>query len=1060
MTTTARGRPRVYTIPPDVAFLPALARAILSGNLPVPGGAPPSPLDLVNWTIWLPTRRTARLLAAELMTVAPSGAQVLARIHPLGDVDEDELALLDAAGQEVIADLPQPIPPVVRHFLLAELVREWAESDREWPLSELIRTHPGEALKMARALARLIDAFAIENLPLDALDALLDDDRPQHRLAARALLRHVRAEYANRLAERGYMDAAARRSRLIEAQAERYRSSPPDAPVIAAGSTGTIPATAQLLKVIAHMPLGCVILPGLDRNMDEKSWDVLPEGHPQYGMKRLLKTIGADRKEVEDLPGLDEWRTDTGCARAFLLSEVMRPAETSDQWPNIVRKKRDVLLKGSEGLNLLDADDRHEEARAIALLMRETLEREVVDAFTGEKRPCTAALITPDRALAQQVREELTRWGIAVDDSAGLPLADAPPGVFLKLLLDAALNGFPPEKLAPLAAHPFVCCGMGRGVFLERFTHLENAVLRALPSWPGIERLEALVQQRKQAVQNEPFQAHRAVRALSPEDWAAMHEVARALSTALSSLARQAAGRQAKPVDFGTLLRCLFETAEGLCTNDEGRCLLWEGEAGEALAEAVSDLIDHADLGPRLTLQDLALYLITELSGRPVRPPQKAQVRLFILGLLEARLVPADVKILGGLNEDIWPPAAEVDPFLNRPDKRRIDLPVPERRIGLTAHDFVQAAGNRTVWLTWAKRVDQQPAVPSRWILRLEALRSSLEQEAADRPQPHLLAWARALDRPKGRARPVDPPCPRPPVRLRPDSLSVTRVGLLMRAPYVFFAQQVLGLEPLDDLVCRMGARELGTAIHAALERFFRAHSGPDLPENAEEQLFAFLKEAFLEAVDDEMRLHWWSPRLERMAAWILEQEKSWRASLRRVHAEIEGRLVLSLDGGGAFTLTARADRLDLLENGAVRLLDFKTGQAPGKKPDSSDYDPQLDLEGAMALKGGFADIGPARAIEELAYVRLTGGVPPGEVKRLGNSDEANDRAREALNGLAQLMGAYAREDQAYLPVGFEDAKPYLVPFAHLARWQEWRHRLADEAEEGARAGEDEERGT
>ncbi len=1054
MTTTTRGRPRLYTIPPDVAFLPALARAILAGDLPVPGGEPPSPLDLVDWTIWLPTRRTARLLAAELMKAAPSDAQVLARIHPLGDVDEDELALLNAAGRDLIADLPPAIPPVVRHFLLAELVREWAEKDREWPLSALIRIHPGEALKMARALAKLIDAFAIENVPINALDDLLDDDRPQHRLAARALLRHVRAEYGRRLEEHGYMDAAERRSRLIEAQAEHYRSSSPKAPVIAAGSTGTIPATALLLKVIAHLPLGCVILPGLDREMDEASWRVLPEGHPQFGMKRLLEIIGAERREVEDLPGLEGWRQSGGRARAVLLSEVMRPAETSDKWPEIVREKRDVLLAGSNGLNILATDDRHEEARAIALLMRETLERTVEDTFTGERRPCTAALITPDRALARHVREELMRWGIVVDDSAGLPLSDSPPGVFLKLFLDAALNGFVPEKLAPLAAHPFVCCGLERGEFLERFVHLENAVLREVSSWPGIGKLEELVQRRQEVVQAAKTHAHRAIRALKEDDWAAMLEVARGLSMLLADFAHMAVGNDGRPQPFAVLLRSLFETAERLCTTGSGRCLLWEGETGEALAEAVSDLLDHADLGPKLTLQDLALYLLTELSGRPVRPPQKAEGRLFILGLLEARLVPADVKILGGLNEDIWPPAAEVDPFLNRPDKMRIKLPVPERRIGLTAHDFVQAAGNREVWLTWAKRVDQQPAVPSRWILRLEALLSALADKAACQPRVPLHVWARALDRPKEGSHAIEPPCPRPPARMRPVSLSVTRVGLLMRTPYVFYAQQILGLEPLGDLHCRMGARELGTAIHAALERFMRAYSAPDLPDGAERALLSFLKEAFLSVADDEMRLHWWGPRLERMATWIVEKERDWRKSLRRVHAEIEGRLEIPLENGGAFVLTARADRIDVLDDETVRILDFKTGQTPAKRPDSPSYDPQLDLEGAMALKGGFAEIGPVRGLKELAFVRLTGGVPPGKVETLSKPGEVNDRVQDALEGVARLMTAYARDDQPYLPVGFEDAKRFLAPFEHLSRWQEWRHRLAEDRMETGKKGE------
>src|SRR5262249_21326529 len=90
------------------------------------------------------------------------------------------------------------------------------------------------------------------------------------------------------------------------------------------------------------------------------------------------------------------------------------------------------------------ARDRAEEARAIALAMRETL----------EQPDRTAALVTPDRGLARRVAAELGRWRIAVDDSAGLPVLETLPARFVRLLLETAQSDFAPIPLLGLLKHP------------------------------------------------------------------------------------------------------------------------------------------------------------------------------------------------------------------------------------------------------------------------------------------------------------------------------------------------------------------------------------------------------------------------------------------------------------------------------------------------------------------------------------------------------------------------------------------------------------------------------
>ncbi len=1046
MPQDARRRPRLYTIAPDVPFLPALARALLDGMLPEPQGAPLRPRDLADWTIWLPTRRTARILAAELLEAAPAQAQILARIQPLGDVDEDELSL--AAAEEAAADLPPPVPPLIRQFILADLVREWAQGD-DSPLAGLVRDHGGEAMKMARALAQLLDSFENEDVPFSALDRLLNDDRPRHRLAARALLRHVRQGYRPRLERIGCMDAARRRARLIHARARAYAEAPPSGPVVAAGSTGTIPATAELLKVVAHLPQGCVILPGLDRDMDEQSWRALPEGHPQFGMKQLLEKMDAHRSEVADLPGIGTRRTPAGASRTRLLSEVMRPAETTELWPQVIATQGRALRRALQGLRRIHAEDRHAEARIIALVMRGVLEESIRDPATGRTRPKTAALITPDRALARQVRAELARWGVEVDDSAGQPLADTPPGQFVKLLLEAALEGFAPPQLAALAGHPLTRAGLERGEFLARFGPLETAVLRHLPVFPGLDGLAAAVRRRERQVREAPWREHRAVRALQATAWPRMERTAQTLADILAPL--EAAFRQPGPAPFTALLEALFGTAERLSGGPGGACALWEHDAGEALAGLVSELLEHAAAAPDLSPRDMGAFLMAELAQRPLRRPQVAQARLSILGLLEARLVPADVKILAGLNEDIWPPVAQNDPFLNRPDRRELNLPVPERRIGLTAHDFVQAAANAECWLTSSARIDQQPAVASRWLLRLQALLGALGQKDACAPERPWAAWAARLDDPGQPPQPIPPPRPRPPLHMRPQRLSVSRVAGLMRQPFAFFAEHILDLAPLPDLACAVSAADLGSAIHAALERFCRAHPGPALPADAEAELAAMLHDALAEILSDAASLRWWQTRTQRMAAWLMKREQGWRKGLERAHAEVSGRLDMEI-AGRAFTLSARADRIDILANGMARLIDFKTGQLPSLTPEADKYDPQLDLEAAMLRAGSFEGV-PAAQVAQVALVRLSGGKPAGEIRATRPGEDISARADHALQGLRRLMTAYGREKQAYLPAGFAKAPPYMRPHAHLARWQEWRHTLAARREDRREGG-------
>ncbi len=1107
---------RVFTIPPQADFLATLAAhmhpqgALASLLCPreagadaadaadAPATAPFADATFASWRVYLPTRRAARALAVAMLegagerrAEAPRTA-LLPRILPLGDVDEDELLL--SADMEALAKGPSvdevlpAMPPLPRLFLLAGLMNEWAALPEaaEWQLAAHIRGHSGAAVRLARSLARLIDQFDNEELPLAKIDALLNEgpfwpERPEHRLAAQHFISFLARRYPQELERRRMQGPAQRRARLIRLHAQWLKAHPPATPVIAAGSTGTLPATAELLATIAGLPTGCVILPGLDLFMDEESWRALGPGHAQYGMKRLLERLGVSRAQVGVLHGdvclppekaatiyADPSPQDARLCRQVLFSEALRPVETTHEWLHRVKDLEFQLQNGARNLHLLRAPTRRVEALSIALIMREALEH------PGR----TCMLVTPDRKLARAVRAELARWNVQVDDSAGQPLVDTPPGIFLRLLCEAALNEFAPPYLAALLAHPLTCMGRRRVDCARAAEDLQLAVLRPLRRFRGLASLpEAARERHMEASGADGWREHPNVRALPGERWDDLLRLAEDMARKLAPLERTF-GRGVRQSARG-LLRTLLEVAENIATPPGETCLLWRGETGEALGLALAEILHHAHDAPKLTPADFTAFLLSELAGRPVRPHQPTHARLRILGLLEARLLRADVMILAGLNEGIWPEEAQNDPWLNRKDREYLKLPVPERKIGLSAHDFVQAASGAQVWMTFSERVEQRPAEPSRWIVRLEALlkaagldkaleadawplrlalrlderlaarkrdvtaREADEADEAEDLEPAALAAVAAL-----RPAPVPPPRPMPPAHLRPRRYSASRIRTLLQNPYAIFARQILRLEKLKDLEARPTPDLFGTVVHAALEEFVRRHPRtlPDQPERALLELMVRMHE---EHIGDAAHLEQVRERLARMADWFVREcERSWRdGDFERALPECEGTLKFTVgEQTCPFELTARADRIDLLANGGLRIIDYKTGNPPAKKMTSPGYDPQLDLEAAIAANGGFVSTGGARDVRVLQIVSMKGMADEGKITNWHTDAlPAHRRAELALKGLERLLRAYSDQRQPWLPLLWDDGGRGYNDYDHFSRWREWLPLLAHE---------------
>ncbi len=812
----------------------------------------------------------------------------------------------------------------------------------------------------------------------------------------------------------GAIDPAERRNRLLDLQAKLWAAAPPTTPIVAAGSTGSIPAAADLMALVARLPAGAVYLPGLDRQPDDADWQAIEEDptHPQHGLAQLLKRFAIVREDVVDVGAktIDDARR----ARMRIVSAALLPAERSDRWSGLARDLDPAAVDAAmAAAQRIDCRTEQEEALTIAIALR---------GFLAERAEGVAALATPDRQLARRVTAQLRRWRIEIDDSAGQDLSQSTPGAFLLLLSAAATHGWAPIPLLGLLKHPLVAAGKPIGQLRRWARRLDRDLLRGprpAPGWEGIEQAIAAKLTRAE---------------LSARRAAILRGDLPRLRAATAAL-----GDWERPHPPAARMRRLIEAAEALAASDTetGAERLWRGEAGEALADFVHDALQSfAGLGP-VGAMDFSALLMELLSGVPVRPRFGKHPRLYIWGPLEARLQQPDLLILGGLNEGTWPAETAIDPWLNRPMRKQFGLPLPERKIGLAAHDFQQAMGAGRVLLTRAARVAGAPTVPSRWLLRLDAfLRccgTGLPVLESGGERTRERNWARSLDRPAGAATPCARPAPRPGAKRRPDKLSVTQIELWRRNPYAVYARHILGLQALDALDQDPGAADLGTAIHDALHRFV-ARFPATLPEHALAELLAEGEQAFAAWLDRPSVWAFWQPRFRRIAAWWLEQERARRPHLQQIATELRGEWLVT-EANPPFRLSARADRIDRRKDGSLAIIDYKTGEPPRDDDIALGFAPQLTLEAAMAAKGAFPGI-PAAKIDELAYWRLTGSGEGGQIKLVRG--DLPELSREAYDGLVALLTQYARDDAAYPALPDPGFAPRYDDYQHLARNAEW----------------------
>lgn len=980
--------PALYSIAAHRGFADALVAGL------VPRYAEDD-VGLARLTLLLPSTRTMRTISEAFIRhfgAAGLNGMLMPRMAVVGDLDLDETlgSLLDPLGA---ADIPRSVDPTHRWLRLAELLRE--ELGKDAPRGSAL-------LRMAQDMAAAMDRLLVEDIGPEALlqDGVLDllGDLSGHWQDSLRTFARVQARWLTELNAAGQLNAAARRNRLFDFAADRWKVQPPATPIVAAGVTSAAPALARLLRVVSQLPGGAVILPDLDLAMEDDVWGELGSAgapgepgeppfargdavtHPQYHLKLLLNRMGIARGEVR--PWHRKGITAASPDRTQAISSLFLPPEASKSWVELGPEKRRL-----SAVKLMESANPEEEAQAIALLVREAIEEPT-------KR---VNVITPDRGLALRIVQHLRRWNITADDSAGRPLSDTPAGRLFLLLAEAAAENAAPVPLMALLQHPLVKLGEERREWLENARAMELALRGPRPA-PGLAPLTAIAEQ-----------------ALVPEWWQSVESI----------LAPLLVSRGEQPL--ANLLDQLAAAAESLCGD-----AIWAREDGRALAAMVEDLRLHSrEVGTSIELREVHSILRDMMEQIAVRPPYGGHPRVSIYGLLESRMSRADLVICAGLNEGSWPATPATDPMLAPPVLRALGVPGADFRIGLSAHDLAGALGAPEVVLSRARRDSAGPAISSRFLLRVQALLGN------DLLEKHQLAYAtdmaQTLD--FGAASPLyERPQPKPSAAQRHVRISVTALDRLRSDPYQFYANSIMGLAELDALDAEPSPAWRGTAAHEILQTW---HEGDrPMQEVAIEVLQQMNAHPLMRAL--------WRPRLMRALEWV---ESTITAFEGRTPALIEQWGELEVKG---VTIFGKADRIDTLEGGGIAIVDYKTGGPPTGKQVKAGYALQLGTIGLMAERGGFKGLqGEAQKFEYWSLAKsdksTTGfGYIASPVKNSSNrSDlEAVDFLPKAEDYLYDALDTWILGDEPFTARLNPDAVTY-NSFDQLMRLDEWMGREA-----------------
>lgn len=959
---------KIYNIGAGCSFVDVLAEHFLAKYQD-------NPEQMAEVMFLLPNRRACQNLAEAFVRFRGCKPTILPKMLPIADVDEDEVFL--SGDKEVLSGLLPAVNTKERLFTFARMIMQkpdWGEK----------RVSLAQAYALAENLASLLDSVCLHELSFDNLTEIVAEKYAAHWQQTLNLLKIVTEFWPQILKERGVMDVAERRLQLLKSQIALWKNKAPKQKIVIAGTTAAFPILKKLTDEVLQQPNGECYIYGLDKELEDEAWLKIGENHPQYELKELLESLQVSRDEVTDIavsPNRDRER---------FVSEIMRPAETSSEWRNL---KDNPLPKAAfEDIKLVNCDDERQEAKAVALIIRKTL----------EEKEKTAALVTLDRNLSRRVISELLKWNIIADDSAGQPLNLSPIGIYLRLIVNYAEEASQTAMMA-LLKHPFTACGLSYADFNGQIRHLELALRRG--------------------------------KDLSAEQQNLLDNFKERISP-LTNLYKQ------KLNNLKELFLTHIKVAESLADTDlkSGDKIIWRRDAGKTAADFVSSFLEKCEHLENIQTVDYVGFFNVLLSEQNVRSRYGMHPRVKILGPIEARLVQYDTVIIGEANEGSWPNTPKADMWMSRPMKKEFGLPQPERNIGVAAADFAHLLNAPKVYVTRAKKIDGAPSNKSRWWLRMETVLSANFNLCSSEydfiyKQP-FSGWARRLeycDNPQA----CKAPHPCPPVERRPRVLSATNVEKLRRDPYTIYAKYILSLYPLDELDKEPSNLEFGNFVHEVLQEFNNIYDKAYPPaEKAVSELRNIVSRKLAESNISDETAALWLPRIWQIINWVVERETSYREDIEQVHNEIKGQVKISAPAGD-FVISGKADRIDETKDGYVNIIDYKTGRDATAKAMTSGNAPQLPIEGLIAETGGFAGIMPKK-VKSFQYWAFKNKIN-------STTEEKSEEAIAVIaNILRELTAAFDNPERAYIANPVRGAAD---DYSHLSRFLEWSIREDDKAE-------------
>ncbi len=993
----------VYTIPAGVSFAHALASVLLDEYAD-------DCAALSRVQVFLPTSRAKRALIDAFLDLSDRQALLLPDVQVIGQYEEDDLSLFIAASGAVniVNDIPPVIDPVLRQGLLSQLIMKVPGRSET----------PAQAMQLAAALARLMDQIYTEGLSFDALYDLVPDDFAEHWQITLEFLKILSEQWPSILDDMGVIDAANRRDILIRKLTEFWSKHPHDKRVIAAGSTGSIPATAEFLKCVSRLPNGDVVLPGFDGDLSDADWMNLPLHHPQGGFKKLLSRFEILPCDVQLWPYASDVYFVNGAAtdRRNLLRQVMSPDHGGEGWSRTVSnlQNRISYSKALENVSLCEVEHEEDEAKLIALKLREFLEDN-----TGN-----AILITPDRNLARRVIALSRRWGIDLDDSGGEPLSKSPDMVLLRLIAKWLAEPFDAISLLQVLKHELCMCAYIKNGRADFLWEIESQFFR---SNEGL-NLHALLME-----ENDFSELFDSVSGSVRLFWQSMRTLFCEFYE--GSLVEN----KADLIDFlegHKLFYSFFIEGSWLSCNDDGVVDEPPDNLGILTNDATEAIISFSILSD--CFKDISIIDYRDLfdgitKSRSIRGNDSSHPRVRVLGQMEARISHADLVIMAGLNEGVWPDDGGVDPWMSRPMQVQLGLPDQDQYMSLSAHDFVQAFCQSEVMITRSTRMGGAFSVPSRWLQKLDILIDIADFDASqyrDVRTKSMLALLDCQDDELNLLRPK----PSPPLASRPSKLSVTQLERLLQDPYGVYASHILRLRKINDLVCDNMHAIWGMIIHDVLEDFIRKNP-VRLPDNSLDILFDNAFHLLTQKLGIGTPLVFEKIRIKKLFVSFLKFEQTWRENYRNLAVEKSGAFYMKL-AASTFEISGRADRFDVGHDGkTIAVIDYKTGTAAPDKSFKKLLRPQIFIEAMMVRCGAFKDVRIDK-IEYAGYWHLSGSDL--KERKINDGDNLSDLLDDLEVKLHNLLSYFEQDDAIYYNAPAADFMPRYNDYLHLSRVQEW----------------------